>query len=167
MLESVRNNNVSPLTWKSKTILKPTQSVKDAESRALCLNAENSPHFSRMVERLLFGKATGKLPVKCFTDNRPLLQTVVSTKSPLNKDMKSVVRYLKDKLRWGEVSSYSWLPTQRMISDGLMKEMKMKGDVWDIFRHNYWKDGQSNINLVTMSGLEFKITNPTTKDDEE
>ena len=56
MLGSIKNENVSPLTWKSKTIIKPTKCVKDAESRALSLNVENSPHFSRMVERLLFGE---------------------------------------------------------------------------------------------------------------
>ena len=55
MLGSSRNENVSPLIWKSKTILKPTNCVKDSESRALSLNAENSPHYARMVERLLFG----------------------------------------------------------------------------------------------------------------
>merc|ERR1712082_220333 len=84
MLGSTRNDNVSPLTWKSKTILKPTKCVKDAESRALSLNAQNSPHFSRMVVRLLFGNVKSRFPVRCFSDNRPLLETVASTKSPLN-----------------------------------------------------------------------------------
>ena len=167
MLGSTENDNVSPLTWKSKTILKPTKCVKDAESRALSLNAENSPHFSRMVERLLFGNVKSRFPVRCFSDNRPLLETVASTKSPLNKDMNGVVRYLKDKLKWGEVTSYSWLPTQRMISDCLTKEMKMKGDVWDVFRHNHWRDGKTKMNLVSVRGLEFLLSNPTTKEQEE
>ena len=167
MLGSTKNENVSPLTWKSKTILKPTKSVKDAESRALSLNAENSPHYSRMVERLLFGDVKLRLPVKCFSDNRPLLETVASTKSPLNKDMNEDIRYLKDKLRWKEISSYSWLPTQRMIADCLTKEMKLKGDVWDVFRHNHWSDGQTVMNMVTMEGLEFKLSNPTTKEMED
>ena len=167
MLGSSRNTNVSPLTWKSKTILKPTSCVKDSESRALHLSAENSPHFARMVERLLFGDDKLRIPVKCFSDNKPLLETVASTKSPLNKDMNPVVRYLKDKLRWGEVQSYSWLPTHRMIADCLTKEKRMTADVWDVFRHNHWKDGNTEMNLVTYKGIEFLLSNATTKEQED
>ena len=104
--------------------------------------------------------------MKCFYDNRPLLETLASTKSPLNKDMNAVIRYLKDQLRWKEITSYSWLPTQRMITDCLTKEMKMSGNVWDVFRHNHWSDGQSEMNMVTYKGLEFSLSNPTTRDEE-
>ena len=131
------------------------------------MSAENSPHFARMVERLLFGNVKSRIPVRCFSDNRPLLETVASTKSPLNKDMNGVVRYLKDKLRWGEITAYSWLPTHRMIADCLTKEKKMTADVWDVFRHNYWQDGNTKMNLVTVRGLEFLLSNPTTKEQEE
>ena len=40
MLGSTRNNNVSPLTWKSRAITGPTKCVKDAETRSLSSNAE-------------------------------------------------------------------------------------------------------------------------------
>ena len=166
MLGSSRNNSVSPLTWKSKTILRPTSCVKDSETRALSLSAENSPHYARMVERLLFGEANLHIPVKCFSDNRPLLESVSSTRSPLNKDMGPVMRYLKDKLRWGELRSYSWLPTNRMIADCLTKEMKLTADVWDVYRNNHWRDGNTNMNMVTYQGLEFLLSNPTTKEQE-
>ena len=167
MLGSTRNDKVSPLTWKSRTILNPTKSVKDAETRALSIVAGDSPHFARMIERLLFGTAKKRIPVKCFSDNRPLLETIASTKSPINKDLNDTIRYLKDKLSWEEVGSYSWLPTKRMISDFLTKEMKIGGDVWDIFRHNHWKDGKTTMNLVTVNGIEFMLSNPTTKEDED
>ena len=111
MLGSTRNNRVSPLTWKSKTIINATKSVKDAETRAFSINAENSTHFARMVERLHFGSVANRLPVKCFTDSRPLLETIAFTRSPVNKDSIEVIRYLKDKLCWREVSSYSWVPS--------------------------------------------------------
>ena len=107
MLGSIKNENVSPLTWKSKTILNPTKSVNDTETRSFSLNAENSSHFSKMIERLYFGDVKGRIPVKCFTDNCPLLETVASTKSPVNKDINDVIRYLKDKLSWKEVSGYT------------------------------------------------------------
>ena len=54
-----------------------------------------------------------------------------------------------------------------MISDFLTKEMKIGGDVWDIFRHNHWKDGKTTMNLVTVNGIEFMLSNPTTKEDED
>ena len=155
MLGSSRSTRVSTLTWKSKTILNPTKSVKDAETRSFSLNTENSIHLSKMVERLHFGDVKKRIPVKCFTDNRPLLETIASTKSPANKGMLDVIRYLKDKLSWEEVSSYSWLSTKWMISDFLMKQMKISGDVWDIFHHGVWEEGASCYNLVPKKGLEF------------
>ena len=81
--------------------------------------------------------------------------------------MNDSIRYLKDKLSWNEVASYSWLPTKRMISDFLTKELKIGSNVWDIFRHNTWLDGHTDMNLVTVSGIEFKLSNPTTKEDDE
>ena len=49
MLGSTRCDKVAPLTWKSKSIIHATKSVKDAETRAFSVNAENSTHFARMV----------------------------------------------------------------------------------------------------------------------
>ena len=166
MLGSTRNNNVSPLTWKSKSIVNPTKSVKDAETRSFSLNAENGTHFSKMIERLHFGDVKGRLPVRCFTDNKPLLETIASTKSPVNKDLNDVIRYLKDKLSWQEVTSYSWLPTKRMVSDFLTKQMKPGGEVWDIFRHGKWEDGSTRYNIVQKKGHEFTLSNPTNKEDD-
>ena len=159
MLGSTRTNTVSPLTWKSSAIQKSTKSVKDAETRALSLAAENSPHFARMVETQKTGFRVNK--------NKPLLETIASTRSPVNKDMNDAIRYLKDKLSWNEISSYSWLPTKRMILDFLTKELKINSNVWDIFRHNTWVDGHTDMNKVTVSGIEFQLSNPTIKEDDE
>ena len=53
-----------------------------------------------------------------------------------------------------------------MIADCLTKEMKLTADVWDMFRHNHWKDGNTEMNMVTYKGLEFLLSNPTTKEQE-
>ena len=166
MLGSKRNTNVSPLTWKSRAIISPTKCVKDAETRSLSSNAEFSSKFARMVERLLFGDVQQRLEVKCFADNRPLLESIASTKPPVNSDMNDVIRYLKDKLAWGQVSSYNWLPTQKMVSDFLTKEMKIGDNVWNVFRKGTWEHGDTTWNNVTMKGLEFCLSNPTVKDNE-
>ena len=70
-------------------------------------NAEYSSKFARMVERLLFGDVKQRLEVKCFTDNRPLLESIASTRPPVNSDMNDFIWHLKDKLSWGQVSSYN------------------------------------------------------------
>ena len=80
----------------------------------------------------MFRDVKKRVQVKCFADNRPLLETIALTKSPINKDMNDVIRYLKDKLSWNDVNSYAWLPTKKMIVDFLTKEMKIGGDVWDV-----------------------------------
>ena len=52
-----------------------------------------------------------------------------------------------------------------MVSDFLTKGMKVGGDVWDISRHGTWNDGDFSLNMVTMNGLEFVLSNPTTTED--
>ena len=93
-----------------------------------------------MVERLLFGDVKQRLEVKCFADNRPLLESIASTRPPVNSDMADVIRYLKDKLSWGQVSSYNWLPTRKMVADIMSKDMKIGEEVWDIFKQGKWED---------------------------
>ena len=54
-----------------------------------------------------------------------------------------------------------------MIADCLTKEKRMTADVWDVFRHNHWKDGNTEMNLVTYEGIEFLLSNATTKEQED
>ena len=79
--------------------------------------------------------------------------------------MINIIRYLKDKLSWQHVTSYSWIPTKCMITDFMTKQIKIGGDVWDIFQHGLWEDGKSCHNLVQKKGLEFTISNKNNKDE--
>ena len=51
-----------------------------------------------------------------------------------------------------------------MISDFLTKEMKINPTVWGVFLHGVWEDGKTEWNKVIMKNLEYKLLNPTNKD---
>ena len=107
-----------------------------------------------------------RLEVKCFVDNKPLLESIASTRPPVNSDLQDIVRYLKDKLSWKEVSSYNWLPSHHMIADFFTKDMKVSEYVWEVFRKGTWEHGYSTWNHVTKKGLEFSLSNQTFKETE-
>ena len=79
--------------------------------------------------------------------------------------MTDVIRHLKDKFSWQHVSSYSWIPTKRMLADFMKKQMKIGGEVWDVFQNGVWEDGKTCHNIVQKKGLEFTISNKTDSPD--
>ena len=164
MLANKKNERVCPVSWKSVSIRATVLSTKDAETRSLAENAMSSTRVAKMIETLLFGNNQKRISVKNFADNRPLLESVASTRTCKNTDLTGIIRYLKDKLENGEVASYNWLPSERCVADFLTKEMKSKPSVWGIFLGGVWPDGATEMNQVVAIGHEFKMLNPTTRD---
>ena len=118
---------------KLKTIRKTCNSTKDAETRGMSKNVMNATFASRMVETLLFGDCAGRIPVKVFSDSKPLLETLGSTKKIENTDLIPEIRYLKDKLMNEEVFCYAWLRSEENLADIFTKEMKENQEVRDAF----------------------------------
>ena len=109
MLESRKTRCAVPLFWKSKTIQKTCKSTKDTETQGMSKNVMNATFSARMVETLLFGDHAERIPVKVFSDSKPMLEILGSTKKIENTDLIPEIRYLKDKLMNGEVLCYAWL----------------------------------------------------------
>ena len=165
MLGSKKTDTAVPLYWKSKTIQKTCKSTKDAETRGLSKNVMNATFSARMIETLLFGDHTGRIPVKVFSDSKPLLETLGSTKRIENTDLIPEIRYLKDKLMNDEVECYAWLRSEENLADIFTKEMKENQEVRDLFIWNKFKNGASQNNMVVKDGMELKMVNPVNRDD--
>ena len=165
MLGSRKSQCAVPLYWKSKTIRKTCKSTKDAETRGMSKNVMNATFSSRMVETLLFGDCAGRIPVKVFSDSKPLLETLGSTKKIENTDLIPEIRYLKDKLMNEEVLCYALLRSKENLADIFTKEMKENQEVRDVFIWNFFKNGVKEDNMVVKDGLELKMINPVNRDD--
>ena len=165
MLGSKKTDIAVPLFWKSKTIQKTCKSTKDAETRALSNNVMNATFSARTIETLLFGDHKGRIPVKVFSDSKPLLETLGSTKKIENTDLIPDIRYLKDKLMNDEMESYAWLRSEENLADIFTKDMKENQEVRDLFIWNKFKNGASENNMVVKDGMELKMVNPVNRDD--
>ena len=63
--------------------------------------------------------------MRLFTDSETTLKSIASSKQIERKTLRLTVVELKERLVDGEIYSYSWLPTQSMWADMMMKEMRL------------------------------------------
>ncbi|XP_064085415.1 uncharacterized protein LOC135200740 [Macrobrachium nipponense] len=136
LMGNKKTDIVAPIYWKTKTIKQVCHSAKDAETRNLTKLVDDSVYLAKSVEQLMFGEKGGKIPVKLFTDSRPTLESIASSKQVERKLLRNAVADLKEKLIHKEVESYSWLNTKDMIADILTKENKESDDMVDVLYDN-------------------------------
>ena len=112
----------------------------------------------------MFGDKGGKIPVKLFTDSRPTLESVASSKQVERKLLRSAVADLKEKLVEKQMESYNWLDTEDMIADILTKECKENDDIIKILIEGKLRVASNEDNLVHFENEEFKLENVKIKD---
>ena len=66
-----------------------------------------------------------RIPVKLFTDSEPTLESIASSRQVEMKQLRMIIKELKEKCLEGEVSNYAWLSTKDMLADCMTKAMKM------------------------------------------
>ena len=103
MLGSKNSDRVNPILWKSKQIVNVCHSAKDAETRNILNLVEDGLYLAQQLSMLLFGSRELKIPVKVYTDSKPLLDSISSTKQVANKLLRNTMTDLKRKLEYGEV----------------------------------------------------------------
>ena len=126
------SDRACPVYWKSRVIKRKCHASKDAETRILTRLLDDSLYTAQQLEVLLFCKKNGMIPVKLFTDSRPTLESIASTKQITTKLLRNDIQDFKDRLYNGEIESFSWLDTNDMIADVLTKEVKDNKDLCDL-----------------------------------
>ena len=97
----------APLLWKSKKIVKVCDSTKSAETLACDKVTDDAIFLARQVRQIYTGeKSIKQIPVRVFTDSKPLYDSLYSTKQVERKSMRHVIQNLKDTLTRGEVESF-------------------------------------------------------------
>ena len=153
-----KSKKVSPLFWKSKQILKVCHSAKEAETRNIMSLVDTAAYFAEQLKVLLFGDTEGKIPVKVYSDSKPLLESIASSKQVEQRLLRNTMTDLKEKLASGVISSYSWVDTKSMVADVLTKESGDTEKVLEIVRENVLEIAHSKKCLVVYEDGEIAIS---------
>ena len=121
LLANRHNSDVSPLLWKTKSILRVCKSSKDAETRAADSCAVKSVYAAQVAEFLLWGDIASRMKVHLYTDSKPLIESIGSTKRIDNKGLWNVIEYLKEVILHRKVELIGYVNTLENPADILTK----------------------------------------------
>merc|ERR1712121_333548 len=149
----------SPLMWKAKQIDRVCHSSKDVETLAMTKMNDELVYMSRHVEILLYGDYKKRMNVRIITDSEPTLESIASTGQIERKQLRMVVKDMKDKLREGDITSYQWVSTKDIWADGLTKEMSMTEGMRNLLKQGTCSMVPQDINKVICQNNEIKMLN--------
>jgi hypothetical protein len=150
--------------WKSKTVVHVCHSAKAAETQSIIKIMDDTQFFAIQLEQLLFGVYSLKIPIKIFTDSKPVLESIGSIHRVEEKMLRKGISDMKNKLYDGFMHSFSWLDRDRdMVADVLMKEVRVNKDLEDIVLKNKFRSCCSEDNTMMCHGGEIQIVNKCNK----
>ena len=77
-----------------------------------------------------------KIPLKIFTDSRPLLESIGSSSQIEEKVLRQSIAYLKQTLEDGEVDEFSWIEGKEIVADVLTKQGSKRVALEEIINDN-------------------------------
>ena len=165
MLGSRNCTKVNPLFWKSKQIRNVCHSAKDAETRNIMTVVDTAVYMSQQLSVLLFGIGGKQIPVKIYTDLKPLLDSIASSKQVEQKLLRNTMTDLKMKLENRCVDNYSWVETKAMTADILTKEGGNIENILEVVCGNIFKKANEDQNVVLFQDGEMIVQNPLLRKD--
>ena len=110
------------IDWGSRKIKRKVASTLEAEALSLKETINNAIYIGCLLSEFQFNDFTNnQIPIQVFTDNKPLEQSIRSTKQVqerrLRVDIGEVQRLVNDK----EIKDINWIPSDEMLGDGLTK----------------------------------------------
>ena len=112
------NDKVVPINWQSKRLNRVTKSPLASETLALSEGADAGFLVSSLVQEVF---NLPSLPlVKCYTDNRSLTDTLVTTRVISDRRLRVDVARLREMVAENEIT-VSWIDGKRQVADALTK----------------------------------------------
>ena len=108
-----------PVMWKSRKIRRVVGSTLAAETLALVEVAESAYYLGKILEDM---GIYDRVPIKCFVDNKSLVESLRSIKNVDNKYLRINIASLKDMIERGDIMSVEWIETKRQIANCLTKK---------------------------------------------
>ena len=159
MLGNKDTNKVSPLFWKCKQIQHVCHSAKEAETRNVMKLVDTSVYLGQQLAVLLFGDVDRKIPIYVYTDSKPLLDSIASTKQVEQRLLRNTMTDLKKKLEDREVDRYSWIDTKSMTADVLTKEGSDIENILEVIRGGFFRKAHSKKNGVVVRNGKVMMLN--------
>lgn len=110
----------SVVSWQSRKVRRVVKSTLAAETLALLDGAEASILISNLVAELL-ALGNNQPIVKCYVDNKSLVEAVYSTKAIEDKHLRINMAVLRDMLARGDLHSVEWVQSSCQLADALTK----------------------------------------------
>ena len=107
-----------PIMWKSRKIRRVVGSTLAAETLALVEVAESAYYLGKILEDM---SIDGKVPIKCFVDNKSLVEALRSIKKVDNKYLRINIASLKDMIERGDITSVEWINTKKQLANCMTK----------------------------------------------
>ena len=120
---------------------------------------EDTIFAARQLEMLIFGDYRKRIKVQLFLDSELTLETIASSKQIERKTLRKTVVDLKKRLVNGYIYSYSWLSTQDVMADMMIKEMKLPVNLENVIMENVLNLQQPLVNEVRADGTEVRMMN--------
>ena len=107
-----------PIYWQTRKIRRVVKSTLSAETMALLDCAEAGIFLANVMADIT---SLAPLPVKCYVDNRSLVESLHSSKYIEDKRLRLDIAVISDMLDRGELHSVSWVDTTSQLADPLTK----------------------------------------------
>ena len=108
-----------PLLWQSRKIRRVVKSTLAAETLALLECAEAAVYLKEVISDILKHIS---LRIKCFVDNKSIVDNVNSTKNVDDRRLRIDIAVLKSMLENKEIESITWIESSLQLADSLTKK---------------------------------------------
>ena len=115
---SDHNQEMCPIFWQSRKVRRVVKSTLAMEALSLLDGAGTAVYLSRILMEI---SGCENIPVKCFVDNRSLVEALSSYKSVDDKRLRIDISVIKDMIQSGELKEVNWVGTSKQLADCLTK----------------------------------------------
>ena len=128
------NDRVVPISWQSKRLNRVTKSPLASETLALSEGADAGFLVSALVQEIF---NLPSLPlVKCYTDNRSLTDTLITTRVISDRRLRVDVARLREMVAEKEIS-VSWIDGTRQVADALTKRGASSASLVEVLNSSF------------------------------
>ncbi|KAG0718174.1 Retrovirus-related Pol polyprotein from transposon RE1 [Chionoecetes opilio] len=113
------NNVQGPIYWQSRKVRRVVNSTLAAETLALLDGASTAVYVASILKEI---SGCGRIPIRCFVDNRSVVEALYAYKLVDNKRLRIDISVLRDMLDQGELKEVTWVETSKQLADCLTKK---------------------------------------------
>ena len=122
-LSNKAETKVSPIHWKSKTIVQACTSAKAAETRAAYMSCDDTVGLARALMEIYSGKRGEKqVETTIKSDSKSLQDTLFSTKQIEEKMLRPTILAMKQMMIRNQIGRFDWVESYDCLADVLTKK---------------------------------------------